>query len=508
MQPDETSRITPIGTQESPAGATGPGLARTLGLFDITMLVMGSIIGTGIFKVPHDIAELVSSPLLILAAWVVGGLVTLAGSFVYAEWMRRRPYVGGQYAYLREAYHPALAFVYGWSLLWVVQSGGMAAVAVIFAKYFLEIMQIFAQWLGGSGNNETLVNAVTSFVSWPFAKATISTVAIGALTLLNCTGVRTGSTAQNIFMILKILAITMLVVCGLLFVDGIWSTNLLDGTDQKLNTVTDPSNAGNGWQITAFIAAMVPVFFAYGGAHTTTFMGGEVRNPRRDFPRGLVLGVSGVVALYLAVNYVCLRVLGREQLALTETPASDVMQRALGSPGAALIALGIAISALGFLSQATLTSPRVYYAMAKDGLFFRIVAWIHPHTRVPVVAILLQGLFAIVIAASGTFWQILNYVMSVELIFLSLTVLGLFIIRKRDACMVDSASLNMPGHPITTLSYACINLAVVVNLFFKEPVNCCIAIAIALASLPVYLAWRIVGGLSKTTVDRADPEKA
>jgi len=508
MQPDETSRITPIGTQESPAGATGPGLARTLGLFDITMLVMGSIIGTCIFKVPHDIAELVSSPLLILAAWVVGGLVTLAGSFVYAEWMRRRPYVGGQYAYLREAYHPALAFVYGWSLLWVVQSGGMAAVAVIFAQYFLDIMQTLAHWLGDSGHSESLVSAVTSFVNWPLAETAVSTVAIGALTLLNCTGVRTGSTAQNIFMILKILALTMLVFCGLLFVDGVWSTTQLGGLGGKTVPTTESSSAGGWLQVTAFIAALVPVFFAYGGSHTTTFMGGEVRDPQRTFPRGLVLGVTGVVVLYLAVNYVCLQVLGREQLALTKTPATDVMRRALGDPGAALIALGIAISALGFLSQATLTSPRVYYAMAKDGLFFRIVAWIHPRTRVPVVAILLQGLFAIVIAASGTFEQILKYVMSVELIFLSLTVVGLFIIRKRDAGKVGSASLNMPGHPATTLLYAGVNLAAVCVLFYRAPLNCCIAIGIALASLPVYLAWRFWGRYSRDAVPQADCEKA
>jgi APA family basic amino acid/polyamine antiporter len=235
---------------------------------------------------------------------------------------------------------------------------------------------------------------------------------------------------------------------------------------------------------------MVAVLFAYGGFHTTTFVAGEVLDPRRNLPRALVLGVSGVIALYLAVNFVCVRVLGPQQLAKTDHPAADVMKLALGEPGAAIMSVGIAISALGFLSQAMLTSPRVYYAMARDRLFFQSIAWVHPRTRVPIVAILLQGLFAIVIALSGTFGQILNYVMSVELVFFCLTALGLFVIRRRDAAKADFVDSSMPGHPATTLLFVGVNLSVLLALFWKSPLNSGIGIGIALAGVPVYFFWR------------------
>ena len=408
----------------------------------MTLLVMGTVIGSGIFVVPHDVAGLVHTYPLVLGAWVLGGLVALAGSLSYAELVRRRPHVGGQYAFLREAYNPAIAFVYGWSLLWVIQSGGMASVAVIFARYFLELLAL-------------LNLPALDFTSAPAAQAVVTSLAIGILTLINCTGVRAASTTQNIFMTLKILAIVMLVVCGLIFAESAGMGFSASRTEAK-----EAASATSSWQLASdFGAALVMVFFAYGGWHTATFMAAEVNEPRRTMSRGLILGVGGVIVLYLAVNFVCLQVLGIDNLADSEHPASDVMYRALGRPGAVLISIGIAISALGFLSQATLTSPRVYYAMARDGLFFKGVAWIHPRTRVPVVAILLQGLFAMVIAVSGTFEQILNYVMSVELLFLSLTALSLFIIRRRDATVdggtggrwTVEGTVSRPLRPLSTV---------------------------------------------------------
>jgi basic amino acid/polyamine antiporter, APA family len=462
-------------TEEKPGLAgSDEALARKLGLFDVTMLVMGSVIGAGIFVVPHDVAALVGTPGLVLAAWLVGGLVTVTGSLVYAELTRRRPLVGGQYAFLREAYHPAVAFVYGWSLLWVVQSGGMASVAVIFGRYALELAKLAGlavgadAWAGGVG-----------------AEAGIAGLAIALLTAINCLGVRAGSTVQNLFMILKILAIGSLVVCGLALADGRQPT---DGGP--------PVGEAAGWPtLTAFAAALVPVLFAYGGSHTTTFMAGEIREPRRNLPWGLVLGVLGVVVLYLGVNGVCLRLLGVGGLAQSSSPASDVLHAVLGPPGAVAISAGIALSAVGFLSQATLTSPRVYYAMARDGLFFRAIAWVHPRNRAPVVAILLQGVFAMVIAVSGTFHQILNYVMSVEMVFFSLTALSLFVIRKRDAA-AERVGPSRLGHPVTTLLFAAANLALVANLFVKYPRNSATGLGIALAGVPVYFCWRLLAGPS------------
>jgi APA family basic amino acid/polyamine antiporter len=449
-------------------------LSRALGLFDITMLVMGSVIGVGIFVVPHDVAALVHTPALILLAWVLGGVVSLAGSLVYADLTRRRPQVGGQYAFLREAYHPVVAFLYGWCLLWVIQSGGMASVAVVFARYFLELVDLVAANLSGSPAQPMSTAENTT------AGAVVAAITIAALTAINCLGVRTGSTAQNLFMVLKILAIATLIGCGLLVLHpsgGRPAGELPDSPD--------------GWRLVpALAAAMVPVLFAYGGWHTTTFMAAEVRDAPRNLPRGLVAGVMGVTLLYLGVNIVCVRVLGVDNLAVNGSPASDVMRLAVGAPGAVLLSAGIAVSSIGFLSQAVLTSPRVYYAMARDGLFFQSVARINPRTRVPIVAILLQGAFATVIAVSGTFHQIVNYVMSVELVFLALTALSLFIFRRKDAAAGIVAGDAVPGHPLTTLLFSAATLAVVGAVFYEYPANSAIALGIAATGIPAYAFWR------------------
>jgi APA family basic amino acid/polyamine antiporter len=442
-------------------------LARKLGLFDMTMIVMGSIIGTAIFLVPHTVASLLPSPSLMLGAWILGGVVTMAGTLVYAELARRRPHVGGQYAYLREAYHPGLAFLYGWSLLLVVQTGAMASVAVVFAQYFL------------------------NFTGLPIATWVLTTASIVALTIVNCMGVRAGSSTQNVFMALKIVAILGLIVCGAVFISGQWSlfggSALATGAEGR-NSVAAPDG---GAVIVAFGAAMVPVLFSYGGSQMSTFIAGEVRNPKRNLPRGLILGVGGVVALYLGVTVVCLRALGPSQLAATPAPASAVMRLALGNRGGAIIALGIAISALGYLSQATLTSPRVYFAMARDGLFFKSVGWVHPRTQAPVVAILLQGVFATLIALSGKYERILNYVMSVEMGFVALTAASLFIFRRRDAgAASEPADYKTPGHPVTTVFFVAALAAVAVALFYRFPLNSLIGIAIMAAGIPVYFIWR------------------
>jgi APA family basic amino acid/polyamine antiporter len=452
-----------------------PTLSRALGLFDITMLVMGSVIGVGIFVVPHNVAELVHTPGLILLAWVLGGVVSLAGSLVYADLCRRRPHVGGQYAFLREAYHPVVAFLYGWCLLWVIQSGGMASVAVVFARYFLELANLVAANLAGSTTQSPVSTAENTMAS-----ALVAAITIAALTAINCLGVRSGSTAQNLFMVLKIAAIGSLIVCGL------FAMRLSGGRpDGEL------PDSRAGWRILpALAAAMVPVLFAYGGWHTTTFMAAEVRDAPRNLPRGLVVGVVGVTLLYLGVNVVCVQVLGVENLAVNGSPASDVMRLALGAPGAIVLSAGIAISAIGFLSQAVLTSPRVYYAMARDGLFFQRVARVHPRTRVPILAIVLQGVVATIIAVSGTFHQIVNYVMSVELVFLALTAMSLFIFRHRDAAARISPRDAVPGHPVTTALFSAATLAVVISVFYEYPVNSAIALGIAASGIPAYAFWR------------------
>ncbi len=424
------------------------GLARQLGLFGTTMAVMGGIIGAGIFINPYLVAQRLQHGGLILAAWIAGGLLALIGGFIYAELAARLPVVGGQYAYLREALHPAIAFLYGWVLLLVIQTGGMAAVAVTFARYFLELTH------------------------WPLPDAFVAVSALALLTAVNCLGVRAGSRVQSILTLTAIGAIAVLVVCSF-FVPPVAETTV--------------AGARTGHLLLVFGSAMTPILFAYGGWQTSSFLAAEVREPRKTLPRGLILGVVGVIAVYTLVNVAYLRGLGVAGLAHSSTPASAVMQAVFGSRGGQFIAAGIAFSAFGFLAQSMLTAPRVYFAMAQDRVFFRSVAWIHPRTQAPVLAIALQGLWAIVIALTGTYAQVVNYVVAMDSIFFGLTALCLFVLRRREPGAVPFA---VPFHPWSTLLFIGAEWLVVASTFAHDPIRSSIGLAIAAAGLPAYFLWR------------------
>ena len=438
-----------------PSAQTETHLARRLGLFDATMIVMGGIIGAGIFTNPYVVAQQVHTPFLILGAWAVGGLIALAGAFIYAELSSQVTESGGQYVYLRDAMHPLVGFVYGWSLLFVIQTGGMAAVALIFANHVFE--------LAGVSANE-------------WSAALLGSAALTVLTVINCIGVRAGTVTQNLFMILKLVAIAVLVIAGL--------------------TVSGPSNEpaahpianSSTWQLLiSFGAALIPAQFAYGGWQTACFVAGEVREPKKTLPRGLLLGVVGVIVVYLSVNYVCVHALGAAGLAQTKTPASAVMRLALGSKGGRLIAAGIAISTIGFLSQSMLTAPRVYFAMSADGLFFKQLAWLN-RARVPAIAIALQGGLAILIAlVASKYEQILNYVVSVDVVFFALSAACVFVFRKRRAGNGDA--FRIPAHPFTTLFFIGACAVITFSLLYKFPLNSAISFGVMLLGVPAYFIW-------------------
>ena len=425
---------------------------RQLGLFDATMIVMGGIVGAGIFANPSEVAHRVHTPLLILGVWVLGGFIAMCGAFIWAELATRLPGAGGQYLYLREAYHPSVAFVYGWGLLLVTQTGGMAAVAVIFASYFR----------GLTG------------VNW--GDSVLAAIVLLSLTAINCLGARAGSNIQNFLMLLKIAAIAALVALGMALGGGSLKSEPLLG---------QPVSFG---LLKSIGAAMVPIAFAYGGWQTATFGAGEMRDARRDLSRGLLMGVAGVVALYLAVNIVCLGVLGPAGLDATDTPASNVMRVGLGERGAQWIAAAIAISTLGFLSQSMLTAPRVYYAMARDGLFFRSVGKLSRRSSAPVLAIVLQGIAAIVIACSGTYGEILNFAITVDFIFFGMTAASLFVLRSRQVGAA-TAVYRAPGHPFTTILFVLSCAGIVGSAIVAAPGNSAIALCIMLSALPVYYWW-------------------
>ena len=425
---------------------------RQLGLFDATMIVMGGIVGAGIFANPSEVAHRVHTPFLILGVWVLGGCIAMCGAFIWAELATRLPAAGGQYVYLREAYHPAVAFMYGWGLLLVTQTGGMAAVAVIFASYFRE--------LTGTNWNDGAIAAVTLLT----------------LTGINCLGARAGSNVQSGLMLLKIGAIAALVFIG--FVVG-------HNSLKPEGVLGEPASFG---VLKRIGAAIVPIAFAYGGWQTATFVAAEMRDARRDLSRGLLIGVGSVVALYLAVNLACLRVFGPAGLDATTTPASDLMRMALGQRGAQWIAIAITISTLGFLSQSMLTAPRVYYAMARDGLFFASVGKLFGKSGMPVVAIILQGLAALLIAISGTYGEILNFEVTVDFIFFGMTAAALLILRRRGIGS-DAVIYRVPGHPFTTILFVLSCAAIVVSAVLASPRNSAIALCIMLAALPIYYFW-------------------
>ncbi|HEY2029509.1 MAG TPA: amino acid permease [Myxococcales bacterium] len=455
-------------------------LARRIGLFDATMVVMGGIVGAGIFLNPAIVARETGSYPSMLGAWLIGGVCALIGAFVYAELGARRPLAGGQYVYLREALHPSVGFLYGWALLVVIQTGGMADCAIAFARYFEQLFPV------------------------RLAETTLAAIVMAGLTLVNCLGVAAGNRLQSVLMVLKIVALAGLVVCGFAVHPAAADTVAAGGSAPAgLALGSAPAGEGLG-------AALIPVLFCYGGWQTACFVAGEMKDPRRDLPRALVLGVLGVIALYTLVAIACSRALGLSHLAVSLAPASEVAMRALGERGATIIAGCIAISTLGFLSQSVLTAPRVYFAMAQDGLFFESVGRLSERTRAPVVAIVLQGILAVAIAYSGEYEAILRMVVSMDFVFMGLTAATLFVFRRRDLAPATAAErepeperepeaeperdprepeARMPGHPITTLVFIGICAWVVVAVWLRDPFRAVCGLALTIAGLPVYLLW-------------------
>jgi APA family basic amino acid/polyamine antiporter len=393
------------------------------------MIVMGGIVGSGIFINPYVVALHVHTPFLILSVWLAGGALAMLGAFIWAELATRLPGAGGQYLYLREAYHPSVAFIYGWVLLLVTHTGGMAAVAVAFAHYYREITGF-----GGSDG-------------------AIAATALLALTAVNCLGARAGSNVQSAFMLMKTAAIAAMVVLGLALGGGhVQVTPLID----------QPLSVG---LLGSIAAAMTPIAFAYGGWQTASFVAAEMRDPRRDLSRSLVMGVTGVILLYLSVNIVCVKV------------------------GAEWIAIGIAISTLGFLSQGILTAPRVYYAMARDGLFFASVGRLSARTGAPVTAIVVQGILATVIAIYGRYEQILNYEISVDFISFAFTAASLFVFRRREKGPPGAGIYRTPGHPYTTALFVLSCATIVASTIWHQPGDTFMGQLILLSGIPVYLYW-------------------
>jgi basic amino acid/polyamine antiporter, APA family len=420
--------------------------ARRLGLFDAVMVVIGGIIGGGIFLNPSLVAQRVGSAPLVLATWVLGGGIALIGALAFAELGARRPDAGGGYVYLREAFGPLPAFLYCWTFLFVVNSGGTAAVAVLFARYAADL------------------------AGWP--SSVVPFLAVSAILVLagiNYLGIRPGSITLNIFTVLKLAALAAVIVVGL--------TSHSHATPMVISSTTTP--------VRAVAVALIPVLFTYGGWAHASNVAGEIVDPARNLPRAMVIGVLVVITVYLSANGAYLNALGVGGLASSATPASDTMRSALGPIGGRLIDAGIAASTFGFVNLCVLSGPRMLQAMAADGLFFSWAARLHPRYRTPGPAIIVQAVWAAALTMSGTYGQLLDYTVFGDWVFFALIVATVFVYHR-----TSQSTFRMPGYPWAPALFIVIAVVVVLSTVVSSPVRSSIGAAIIGSGALAYAARR------------------
>ena len=436
------------------------GYARRIGLFSATMMVVGGIIGSGIFLNPAIVAQRVGTPSLTLLAWVGGASIALLGAFIFAELGQRIPAAGGGYAYLRDTFGALPAFLYGWALLLAIATGAMAAVAVTFARYAAPLFGLGEAW-----------------------HIPLGTAAIAVLTVVNAFGVKPGAVTQNVFTILKLAALAAVIAAGFFPI-----TNVLPPPGSV--PLPDPAAGGIVHVVALMGTAMVPVLFSFGGWQQTNFVAEEIVDPQRNLPRALVIGVVIVAVTYLLANYTYLETLGVAGLAASSAPAADVMEARLGAPGRAIIAAGIAISTFGFLNLVILVTPRVYQAMARDGLFFRSLATLHPRYRTPVSALVLQGAWATVLILSGSYGELLDWVTFADWIFFGTTAACLFVLRRRDREAGAPGAFRIPLYPWSVVLFVVAATYVVGGSILSNPGNALRGTLLLAAGVPVFWYWK------------------
>lgn len=486
-------------TLKSTARAANTELVKGLGLLDSTTIVMGSMIGSGIFIVAADIARQVRSPGLFLLTWVISGLMTVTAAVTYGELAGMMPHAGGQYVYLREAFGPLFGFLYGWTLFLVIQTGTLAAVAVAFGKF----LGVFVPWV--SAQNTLLSLGSIRFPGHSVALSVSSQqlIAIAALLLLsvvNVYGLRVGAWVQNVFTILKVGALLGLVGLGFWWVSrpsmsGIHVENFWQGAHWDLATLTIVS------------VALVGPLFSSDAWNNITFTGAEVINPKRNLPLALFLGTTTVCVLYFACNWVYLRALpffGMPhggviergiQYAAEDRVATAAIQTMLGGKGAGLMAAAILISTFGCMNGMILAGARVYYAMAKDGLFFSSVGKVNPHYRTPAVSLLVQAIWAGLLTLSGTYSELLDYVIFAVVLFYILTIVGVF--RLRWARPEAARPYRAWGYPVVPVLYIAFASFVEWALLTHKALRSVAGLCIVAVGIPVYYLWRRRGAATQ-----------
>ncbi len=456
-------------------------LVKGLGLLDCTTIVMGSMIGSGIFIVAAEIAREVGSPGLFLISWVISGVMTVSAAVTYGELAAMMPKAGGQYVYLREAFSPLFGFLYGWTLFMVIQTGTIAAVAVAFGKF----LGFFFPWISEQNFllNFGRVTLLGHSLALTFStEQALAIVVLMGLGVINIFGLRTGAWIQNIFTVLKVGALVGLVAAG------VWW--------ESSHTVTAAHNTSfwghahwNAATLTVLAVALVGPLFSSDAWNNVTFTGAEVKNAKRNLPLALLIGTLVVCSIYFLTNVIYVRVLPFPaiQHAPEDRVATAVIEAILGSKGAGLMAAAIVISTFGCMNGMSLAGARVYYAMARDRLFFSKVGKVSPKYRTPAVSLMVQAVWASLLTLSGTYSQLLDYVIFAVLLFYILTILGLFRLRRTrpDAPRPYRAW----GYPVVPIMYIVFALFIEWALLIHRPVRSLAGLGIVAVGIPIYFLW-------------------
>ena len=471
------------------APADGHGFQRRLGLFDCTMLVAGSMIGSGIFIVSADIARLVQTPFWLMAVWVATGLLTVVAALASGELAGMFPHAGGQYVYLREAFGPLVGFLYGWTLFLVIQTGTIAAVAVAFAKF----LGVIAPWV--SANNRLVPVVIGGHDLSITSQRFVAILVVGLLTWLNTRGIRTAKWTQNLFTATKVGALALLALVPLLGRShpAAVAANLEGGRffgDVPLS----------GALLMTFGAAMVGSLFSSDAWNNIAFAGEEVKDARRNVARSMALGTLLVSLLYCLANVAYLNLIplhgavdGADpiargiQFASEDRVGTAAVQILLGASGGLVMALFVIISTFGCENGLILAGPRLYYAMARDGLFFAGAGRLNAQA-VPARGLLLQGVWACLLTLSGTYSNLLDYIIMAALLFYALTVAGLFVLRVRRPAAERPS--RVPGDPWLPALYIAVTTAIMLDLLVVKPDYTWPGLLIVLSGIPVFYSWR------------------
>jgi APA family basic amino acid/polyamine antiporter len=451
-----------------PEPGEGPRLLRELNARDGALITIGAVLGTAIFLTPSDIARALPHAGVIMAVWLLGGIVTIAGALTYAELGAMFPRAGGQYHFLKEAYGPLWGFLFGWASFLVIMSGGIAALAVGFGEYLGAFIPLFS-------TERVLFSVPLGGWRWTVNGGQMAgAISIALLTVVNLFGVREGATLQNVFTVLKLGSLAALAIVGLAV------------TAPVHPAFTAPLPAGN--LLSTMGVAMIAVLWAYDGWYALAFSAGEVRDPARNLPKGLIVGTVTLMAIYAVINFVYLRAVSVEEMARTPR-IGEAAAVALVGPGAArLVSAAILVSIFGCLSANILCCARIYQPMAEDGLFFRPLARIHPKWRTPAASLGAQGVWSAVLALSGTYSQLFTYVVFMGVVFFAMTGAAVYVLRWKAPRV--SRPYRTWGYPVVPALFILASLGIVGNTLVERPAESLIGLGLVALGLPAYAFWR------------------